>query len=86
MKRDYKVYKKNGYTYVHYEGFPEAVKIEKSKDFYNYTWGWMTIDKNGGYYDFHFDDLSELLDLIWRGIIVEGNGLYGAVNDNGEEV
>lgn len=86
MKRDYKVYKKNGYTYVQYEGFPEAVKIEKSKDFYNYTWGWMTIDKNGGYYDFHFDDLSELFDLIWRGKIVESNGMYGAVNDNGEEV
>ena len=32
MNRAYKVYEKNGYTYVHYEGFPEAVKIDKNKD------------------------------------------------------
>ena len=31
MNRAYKVYEKNGYTYVHYEGFPEAVKIDKNK-------------------------------------------------------
>ena len=86
MNRAYKVYEKNGYTYVHYEGFPEAVKIDKNKDFYNYTWGWMTIDKIGGYYDFHFDGASELFDLIWEGKIVEHNGMYGAVNDKGKEV
>ena len=38
MKREYRIYEKDGYTYVHYNGFPEGVRIEKNEQLYNYEW------------------------------------------------
>jgi hypothetical protein len=86
MKREYKVYKKGGYTYVHYDGFPEGVKIEKTEDFYDYPWGWMTIDRERGFYDIHDEDHKCLFNLLWNGTIVTHEGMYGVVDSQGEEV
>lgn len=86
MKREYKVYKKDGYIYVHYDGFPEGVKIEKTKDFFNYSWGWMTIDKTHGYFDINDEDHGLLFNLLWNGTIVVCNELYGVVDSQGDEV
>lgn len=86
MKREYKVYKKDGYIYVHYDGFPEGVKIEKIKDFYNYPWGWMTIDKVHGSFNINDEDHRLLFNLLWNGTIVVCNELYGVVDSQGDEV
>lgn len=89
MKKDYKVYKKDGYTYVHYyDGLcgDSQIKIEKTKDFYDYPWGWMTIDKEHGYIKIHDEDHKCLFNLLWSGTIVTRDGMYGVVDSQGKEV
>ena len=86
MKRDYKIYKKSGYTYVHYDGFPKGIKIEKNKDLFDYEWGWMTVTKDGKYYDFHDDNHSLLFNLLWEGSVFELNNRYGVIDKYGNEV
>ena len=87
MKREYKVYKKGGYTYVHYDGFPKGVRIEKHETLYDYDWGWMTISEKDGrrWYDFHCEDWELFYKLLQEGMVVENNHLYGMVDKDGKE-
>ena len=84
--RKYKIYEKDGYTYVHYDGFPEGVKIKKNERLYNYEWGWMTVTKDGKYYEIHDEDWSLLVDSLWNGTIVQKDGKYGMIDPQGKEV
>jgi len=86
MKRDYKIYKKSGYTYVHYDGFPKGIKIEKNKNLYDYEWGWMTVTHDGKYYEFHDDNHSLFFNLLWDGSVFEANNRYGVIDKDGNEV
>lgn len=78
--RKYKIYEKDGYTYVHYDGFLEGVKIKKNERLYNYEWGWMTVTKDGKYYDFNDEEWDSVFDkyfatkyLILSPFLVYGN-------------
>lgn len=86
MKREYRIYKKGGYTYVHYVGFPEGVKIKKDKNLYDYEWGWMTVTKDGQYYDFQDEDHSLLIKLLMEGSVFETDGRFGVIDKDGNEV
>ena len=86
MKREYKIYKQGGYTYVHYDGFPKGIKIKKNENLYDYEWGWMTVTKDGKYYDFHEDDHSLLFNQLWEGSVFEADGRFGVIDKNGNEV
>lgn len=88
MKREYRIYEKDGYTYVHYNGFPEGVRIEKNEQLYNYEWGWMTIRKNNNnnYYNIRAEDFSLFVNLLFHGYIIEEKGRYGMIDIDGKEI
>ena len=88
MKREYRIYEKDGYTYVHYNGFPEGVRIEKNEQLYNYEWGWMTIRKNNNnnYYNIRAEDFSLFVNLLFHGSIIEEKGRYGMIDIDGKEI
>ncbi|MBR4392126.1 MAG: WG repeat-containing protein [Bacteroidales bacterium] len=87
MKKEYKIYKKGGYTYVHYDGFPKGVRIEKYSTLYDYDWGWMTISEKDErkWYDFHDEDWELFHKLLLEGTIVENDHLFGMVDKDGKE-
>ena len=86
MNRKYKIYKRNGYTYVHYEGFPKGVKIEKSDNLYNYNWGWMTVSKDGKCFEFNDEDHELFFNELWNGIVFSCEGKFGIKDSMGNEV
>lgn len=86
MEKDYRIYEKNGYTYVHYYGFPQGIRVEKYEKVYDYDWGWFKVGKKDfRYYDFH-GDTGEMCQAILNGKVVEHDGKYGVVDKDGREV
>lgn len=86
MEKDYIIYEKNGYTYIHYNGCPQGIRIEKNEKVYDYDWGWLKVGKKDHtYYDFH-GKTDEMCQSILKGTISMQEGLYGAIDKNGKEL
>lgn len=61
-------------------------KNNESMRKYNYEWGCLTVEKDGKYYDFHYEDWKLLVDSLWNGTIVQKDGKYGVIDPQGKEV
>lgn len=64
----YKIYEKEGYKYVHYDGYPKGIRIEKDETLYDYNWGWMTVNTqmDFGVNNIHIEDYN-LFKIELRG-------------------
>lgn len=84
----YKIYEKEGYKYVHYDGYPKGIRIEKDENLYNYNWGWMTVNTqmDFGVNNIHIEDYN-LFKIELRGAKkIKKNGKYGLANIEGNEI
>ena len=87
MEKNYRIYKKGGYTYVRYNGEINGERLQPEKTLYDYNWGWMTTDytKKEPNFSFHIEDFSAMRKSVLGGIVKEENGQYGMTNSDGSE-